>query len=503
MTRAGLTGSKPNITGTLRKVGPEDVNTLSAHDTIAYISCDGSAYTGNIGVGETIAAVISNTPSPAAVVLYTTRSDHCNYTVDPVDRGVSRYSEVFSVADPSHARAILKGLGSGNATDSGTSRITINLPSKLSDQSQGIFPSDGNVNGNSGNSPTSSVAMIILYSVTGIITALFIGVIIIGTIRAHRHPERYGPRNIAGRPRQSRARGIARAVLETLPIVKFGDLDDTNPEPKTDIEMASQDNERSDVTRPGSRQNQASQEPRQEQAQSIVDRSQPGTSPHQRGSMNPDGHDASLLVSNEIESGQIGPALSPRSRTSHGQDTAAGDTPVCPICTDDFIKGQDVRILPCNHKFHPNCVDPWLVNVSGTCPLCRIDLDPSSAEGASRRGSTSGSDPPPLDQGSENADTGAEGRNTSRHHRRLTEYLHNTLGAVSERDSTMEQRLNTARNLRRARSAEQMATNADAVETTEETSHRARLTARLRDRFRIRTRRHGEESSHESPGEAS
>lgn len=41
----------------------------------------------------------------------------------------------------------------------------------------------------------------------------------------------------------------------------------------------------------------------------------------------------------------------------------------CPICTDDFIKGQDLRVLPCNHQFHMECIDPWLMNVSGTCPL--------------------------------------------------------------------------------------------------------------------------------------
>ena len=46
----------------------------------------------------------------------------------------------------------------------------------------------------------------------------------------------------------------------------------------------------------------------------------------------------------------------------------------CPICTDDFVKGQDLRVLPCNHQFHPECVDPWLMNVSGTCPLWYVPL---------------------------------------------------------------------------------------------------------------------------------
>ena len=48
----------------------------------------------------------------------------------------------------------------------------------------------------------------------------------------------------------------------------------------------------------------------------------------------------------------------------------------CIICTEDFEKGEDIRVLPCNHTFHPACVDPWLLGVSGTCPLCRIDLRP-------------------------------------------------------------------------------------------------------------------------------
>ena len=41
----------------------------------------------------------------------------------------------------------------------------------------------------------------------------------------------------------------------------------------------------------------------------------------------------------------------------------------CPVCMDDFENGQEVRVLPCSHRFHPECIDPWLLNISGSCPL--------------------------------------------------------------------------------------------------------------------------------------
>lgn len=40
----------------------------------------------------------------------------------------------------------------------------------------------------------------------------------------------------------------------------------------------------------------------------------------------------------------------------------------CAICTDDFVKGHLVRIMPCGHLFHQACVDEWLVERSRTCP---------------------------------------------------------------------------------------------------------------------------------------
>ncbi|EEB90403.1 hypothetical protein MPER_11397 [Moniliophthora perniciosa FA553] len=48
----------------------------------------------------------------------------------------------------------------------------------------------------------------------------------------------------------------------------------------------------------------------------------------------------------------------------------------CPICIVDFEEGDDIRILPCEgqHRFHQQCVDPWLLELSSSCPLCRHDF---------------------------------------------------------------------------------------------------------------------------------
>jgi hypothetical protein len=41
----------------------------------------------------------------------------------------------------------------------------------------------------------------------------------------------------------------------------------------------------------------------------------------------------------------------------------------CSICTEDFVEDESLRPLPCGHRFHPSCIDPWLSRRSITCPL--------------------------------------------------------------------------------------------------------------------------------------
>jgi len=43
----------------------------------------------------------------------------------------------------------------------------------------------------------------------------------------------------------------------------------------------------------------------------------------------------------------------------------------CSICLEDFKEGETIRVLPCDHVFHPLCVDEWLQKWNRCCPLCK------------------------------------------------------------------------------------------------------------------------------------
>lgn len=45
----------------------------------------------------------------------------------------------------------------------------------------------------------------------------------------------------------------------------------------------------------------------------------------------------------------------------------------CCICLAKYKEKEEVRKLPCSHRFHLKCVDQWLRIIS-CCPLCKQDL---------------------------------------------------------------------------------------------------------------------------------
>ena len=64
----------------------------------------------------------------------------------------------------------------------------------------------------------------------------------------------------------------------------------------------------------------------------------------------------------------------------------------CSMCFEPFAVGGQLCQLPCQHFYHPECINKWL-NVARSCPQCRALV-------CCREGSGSGSERPPQGSGS-------------------------------------------------------------------------------------------------------
>jgi len=61
----------------------------------------------------------------------------------------------------------------------------------------------------------------------------------------------------------------------------------------------------------------------------------------------------------------------------------------CSICLEDFVAGDKLRLLPCKHLYHLECILPWLTERQSTCPLCKRQCNQSiSSVGTSGEEST-------------------------------------------------------------------------------------------------------------------
>lgn len=45
----------------------------------------------------------------------------------------------------------------------------------------------------------------------------------------------------------------------------------------------------------------------------------------------------------------------------------------CPVCLCAFQNNDVIKILPCKHFFHKECIDPWFLK-EATCPVCKQSL---------------------------------------------------------------------------------------------------------------------------------
>jgi len=182
-------------------------------------------------------------------------------------------------------------------------------------------------------------------------------------IRAFRHPERYGPRRADptnpddGFGTQSRAKGLARAVLDTFPIVKFNASEDEARRAKDEETRGMELSHWEVVDTPKASRESGSSEQKMQSEKSPSNRT-----PTEEKSSD-DQSPRTGLKRNGTQASRQNPDVTPQ---TIGRET-------CPICIVDFEEGDDLRVLPCEgkHRFHQACVDPWLLELSSSCPLCR------------------------------------------------------------------------------------------------------------------------------------
>ena len=55
--------------------------------------------------------------------------------------------------------------------------------------------------------------------------------------------------------------------------------------------------------------------------------------------------------------------------TKKYQKTDKYDT--CPICLNEYEEGVKIRLLPCEHVYHIDCIDKWLLRNNRFCPVCK------------------------------------------------------------------------------------------------------------------------------------
>ncbi|KAL6310400.1 hypothetical protein BKA93DRAFT_721934 [Sparassis latifolia] len=404
-------------------------NDFTTTPWIALVSCDGNATNAS---QEADIFTLANQRGAVSALLYSLQSQSCTINPDYADpANFNQIMDIFTMESLATANAIEDQFNAinntkyyyFNSTLLNESFSAINDTIATGDVgSEGyVFatliaynatdpaPSDGQgqksfSSSSSGGGANTSLAMIILYAITGCVSALFCVVIASGAVRAIRHPERYGPR--AGDApgfgaAQSRARGLTRAILDTFPVVKFGSSGhEENVRPK-DVESSPVDQptaeEAEDLAHDAMPGEFALQ------AWEVVDgewrlSSQGRKSTDEEGESSVHGHSGGTMEDAEGEedvttpgasasaSDHLTPLPRPRPRVLTRASTSgraekevvpdAIGRETCPICIVDFEDGDDLRVLPCegHHRFHRECVDQWLLELSSSCPICRQDF---------------------------------------------------------------------------------------------------------------------------------
>ncbi len=69
-------------------------------------------------------------------------------------------------------------------------------------------------------------------------------------------------------------------------------------------------------------------------------------------------------------------AASAAAAASAASASGGGVNTACMICLIDFERKETLTVLPhCLHRFHLDCVTPWLLKRSNKCPICKTRVE--------------------------------------------------------------------------------------------------------------------------------
>ena len=86
-----------------------------------------------------------------------------------------------------------------------------------------------------------------------------------------------------------------------------------------------------------------------------------------------------------------------------------GTRTTCTVCLEEYLDGDRLRVLACEHAFHEACIDPWLRTKRACCPFCKADVRPPPKKRRGRRGRNANASANANERGANDVDAEAGG----------------------------------------------------------------------------------------------
>merc|ERR1712039_414516 len=97
-----------------------------------------------------------------------------------------------------------------------------------------------------------------------------------------------------------------------------------------------------------------------------------GLQPHVSSSAQT-GVDSSTLEASTMRATYSAPGASSGGTRGGGPTSSTDPNDRCAVCFEDFCSGEELRVLPCFHRYHQACIDRWLCQ-NRACPVCKHSI---------------------------------------------------------------------------------------------------------------------------------